>query len=1486
MKRAHPKSVVPSRQDDEDDSADMSVSPEEKGGDGNDWTDRDDQDEDDDGDEMMVDEDDEEEQAMNKRNIGTISNGTSSPFLDSFYGISVPSAADRARAAHTLIQHCLLDSTTANAKDAAYALKRLFNGLCSGRAAARQGNASALATFLKVAFHIPGRMTEIRAEYALNKSNAKKSNHAEPSEVTAVSDWAFIRDSLLSATEAPSSGASSGPRKAKGSEERDYQFGRLFGINAIVRSGILLFSRHTSQDTTTASLSQPRDEIRSVATLLVNDLIDLYGTKKWIREPAAHAICTLLASFCNSTGSASDASSESMQAIAHGLIQQVVIPQLLQKGDHAGRTHEHAKDATLKVLASFSAEQVAIALFIQNQNRSDLSSLPSPLNVPIVTKATLPILSLALSETSSVTYPRTHLVWDTLLLYITESTKSSTHVDRRQDRRSSGGLNDGESVHDLLGGVLQHVVIERLLGMDLTSTTDETSGSKTAASKTTHERRALVLCLVRNLLGIEFISSLSGRTQIHLDPELLERVVLNPILVRRLFLDVICAGTTNKSKQQGSHVLKPLALQILVQCVESRSMMADDLNRDDVLDHFRARLSISRALLRCEIRFDSKTKTSVVETLLGLGLQAEISPEMLNLLWEPYGNFLMERIAVVGHSDTTIATTTLEGQGYVELLFQFGKRLVRLETDLEDSILTFKSTALQRILAFLMATAFFDCHACVDKTAPKKKKKEKKEKKRSTVAQHDVVALDVALMIKNSRTAATALCPYDTRVVASARFFSLVADSVSTMLHSSNTNKEGQVQDLLFNLSEMQSTMMGAGAKKLSSSSASRDEMESDGDEDAESIVKRLQNEARDNGKNENDNRKRWLSSCSMLANTLHLHQLTCGTPDSETGHGDPDADDEEDVEQVRELLSDLSYVSSLYSKECSEEEDALLALAEMCTCVLSSPLGVGNQSRGASPTLLREVVRFAWTGGLNMSAHGSKPSLSTKVVNVLLNAIGAMDESNIEDGADAESNEDDESSDGESDLDLDRGSSKANGTIEVVDKDSDDEDQDSDNDVQSGRGHHGDDEDGEELELDPSKLQSMLEEGSDAEISEGELEHHEGADAALAKLIQLKQDARKAGQVARERTEIARQIRCIALLETLVVGKPDTWGPLLCVDSTLSMIIPILQYRKELVRSLTRAAEKGSSLGEKRALLDRLTGLLKTKILKAKVPEKMWNETKAEQDELRDLAATLFRIAAESEEKEQQSLCNNAVLFLCRTIPDPTTKLKVADLYSEAVLDWSTKRTRLDATMFDGLIHHNPVLAQACLGSALATAALNGRTTFLKSESFRLLSLLYNTKLNPNATELETVAMERIVKASELVFAAVTGSLKDADMKKTKRVREVLKSAQKVVLFLARPSQSLPVQSRKHLVEMKELLAQLQADSASKGIANSSDALSSAIDDLLSNEDILGVSDGEPVDRDEEMDGEIGGKSESVEPEGRDSKAKKKLKKSKKKKK
>ena len=88
----------------------------------------------------------EEDDKVLASEVGEKFEASQNPFLDSFYGISSPDASDRAQAGRVMLHHCLT-GPDANSKDASYALRRLMNGLCSCRAAARQGNASALASF-------------------------------------------------------------------------------------------------------------------------------------------------------------------------------------------------------------------------------------------------------------------------------------------------------------------------------------------------------------------------------------------------------------------------------------------------------------------------------------------------------------------------------------------------------------------------------------------------------------------------------------------------------------------------------------------------------------------------------------------------------------------------------------------------------------------------------------------------------------------------------------------------------------------------------------------------------------------------------------------------------------------------------------------------------------------------------------------------------------------------------------------------------------------------------------------------------------------------------------------------------------------------------------------------------------------------------------------------------------------------------------------
>lgn len=171
------------------------------------------------------------------------------PFLDTFYQMSSEdSPRDRSVAARDMIRHCFLSEDGPNPKDAAYALTRLMNGLCSGRAASRQGYASCLASYLRVAYSSGsgGVLEGILREDDDYAKKIMEDGGADPA--------AIVRGKLLATTQfdaqdddGKKKGGKKGKQtknrfggKMKGIEERDHVFGRLFGILAVIRSGILV----------------------------------------------------------------------------------------------------------------------------------------------------------------------------------------------------------------------------------------------------------------------------------------------------------------------------------------------------------------------------------------------------------------------------------------------------------------------------------------------------------------------------------------------------------------------------------------------------------------------------------------------------------------------------------------------------------------------------------------------------------------------------------------------------------------------------------------------------------------------------------------------------------------------------------------------------------------------------------------------------------------------------------------------------------------------------------------------------------------------------------------------------------------------------------------------------------------------------------------------------------------------------------------------
>jgi hypothetical protein len=178
------------------------------------------------------------------------------PFMDTFFQLSSEeSPNDRSIAARDLIHHCLLNEHGVNHKDAAYALTRLMNGLCTGRAASRQGFASCLSSFLRVVYspalnndgsNSSASLERILKDDAYSNQLMDGTTKDDPTCNAAM----VVRQKLLSTTQFLAIEATSNPNdngrkknhyggKMKEVEKRDHSFGRLFGILAVVRSGIL-----------------------------------------------------------------------------------------------------------------------------------------------------------------------------------------------------------------------------------------------------------------------------------------------------------------------------------------------------------------------------------------------------------------------------------------------------------------------------------------------------------------------------------------------------------------------------------------------------------------------------------------------------------------------------------------------------------------------------------------------------------------------------------------------------------------------------------------------------------------------------------------------------------------------------------------------------------------------------------------------------------------------------------------------------------------------------------------------------------------------------------------------------------------------------------------------------------------------------------------------------------------------------------------------
>jgi len=192
--------------------------------------------------------------------------------------------------------------------------------------------------------------------------------------------------------------------------------------------------------------------------------------------------------------------------------------------------------------------------------------------------------------------------------------------------------------------------------------------------------------------------------------------------------------------------------------------------------------------------------------------------------------------------------------------------------------------------------------------------------------------------------------------------------------------------------------------------------------------------------------------------------------------------------------------------------------------------------------------------------------------------------------------------------------------------------------------------------------------------------------------LIKLKQDARKAGQQAREKIEIANQLQCTFLIE-LLIERPDAWNRLFRSDVLLRLVLPVLNPRRKIEKSLKKSIESGpkSGTGEKQALLDRLTSFLNVKLCKMRLSS-MPLESPVNVEYASNLVVEIVDEAKWATSKDHTSCCSGGLVLVLRTLPSVTDTLSVTSPLADAVSEWSTKRTtRLEASLFNELIVHMP---------------------------------------------------------------------------------------------------------------------------------------------------------------------------------------------------
>jgi hypothetical protein len=1056
----------------------------------------------------------------------------------------------------------------------------------------------------------------------------------------------------------------------------------------------------------------------------LEDLINLYNFQKGIRELSCRIIIEFLQTFQDNDSK--------WKKITFDTVIPKLLQQDTQQDKNANQDEPTSKEDDSTLTSNWTTEQIAVALYIQKcyePSKKDEVAVPKWMEQALLSDENLARFSNSLVATARA-YPRRHVVW-TQILQVLFPTDCTTVINPTV-RYSKDGSSCIKSLFCAI--VEPHLVTS------------------------TYECRAFALDLMHEVSRA-------------LPTDQLASVV--PHKLRNLFLNaVLCSGNGNKKQQQ---LLSPLGQKMLKSLVESACDESKDLSH---------RVETAKFLFEMDPRFDSKTKTSSIHSLL---LDKDIAfnvEHVRNLI-----DFL--EMKIVSAAKNISDKQNLEHQrpedsdserraelhcleGYLELLSGTIFKMA-LKLNHADRLEIF-----QQVLFFLMILAFFDCS---DLKVPQTKSKKKKNKK-SGALELAVIHTAVQVGIKYSSVFDIQL-PYAFRVSLSARFFSLLGDIASIFIpeirtRNLNSRKQEDVHDddvpdfSTTKLEILECARIGWAALEEYGAKLLRTELDDESMNCRAATTKLLEfvhAQFVNRSVSPNDEKifflqKKCAVSFAILVNTLILQMLRCST-DNEEDQCDVEDENDLDDESKGFIPSTCNLCQAIVQRD-----NLSILEGEIDEKYLSKPLGslvevlidilgmkTTDKSRGASVRLLRDALKNVWSSSLTLltidssSASKHRSHDADGAVNLLLEAVcGDVHSSNDDDSLDISDEE--ESIETYEDEKL--------FTSELLTKDFGESDHDA--------GQPGTDNEDEELIVNSSQLENLLLHESDEE--QDQLEHHEGADSALARMIKLKQESRKNAQREKERAVVAHQLRCISLLETVLSSK---YALLLSSETVILSLVPLLRARRELDKSLivmseARASGKGG-YSEKRSLLDRITSVVTSKIVKLKI----------NRDTSSSVVTTAETILAEAKRSPSAfhcKCCSSALMFLLKFAADKAHKESIGSFLEVALVEWSTKpKSKLHSMLFEDAITRYPVFAATAIGSALSKSASNGRSPFKRAESFHLLSLLFSTK------EADAVHPLKLVMQSS-VQSALSALKNESPMLTTKRCREVLKSIESMISY------------------------------------------------------------------------------------------------------